>query len=181
MNIEIAGEVVGINETLYSVEVMRTSGNSDIILCQTCGNCAEIGDIVHIKGTIKSTYYKKHLIVYVDVEDLHIMSESIIPTTNKALLSGIVVMNPYMKRSTLNKILICNSMIFTDGRNYIPFIAWGSNAHILNDMKCGTRIEIEGRFQRRIYNNGNKHGEAYEVSCYRIEEVNDDDNENMQN
>lgn len=60
--------------------------------------------------------------------------------------------------------------------DYIPVIAWGGYAKKIKDCKIGTKIEILGRLQSRIYEKVSDSGETvekvvYEVSSNRIIDV----------
>lgn len=99
---------------------------------------------------------------------------------NKIFLEGYICKEPIYRKTPLGReiadILLAVNRPY--GKNdYIPCVAWGRNARYSERLKIGTKIKIYGRIQSREYRK--KLSEvnyemrvAYEVSIFKIEEVN---------
>ena len=52
--------------------------------------------------------------------------------------------------------------------DYIPAIAWGRNARFVKDLPVGTKLEIEGRIQSRIYQKKLSETQTGQRTAYEI-------------
>ena len=133
----------------------------------------KVGKYVGISGKIRTEHRqdkenpkKSHLFIYGYAEDVLILSEEdykfLDNERNMFEAEGYVCKKPVF-RQTISKRLITDLLIAVNGRtrsNYIPCIAWGSNAKMASRLAVGDKIYLSGRFQSRNYTK--KNGDSYE-------------------
>lgn len=136
----------------------------------------EVGASVEIEGTMRSfnnktgegnRLYLSVLAKSITVTDL--------PAENRVELSGALCKEPIYRRTPLGR-EICDMMLAVPrlyGKaDYLPIIAWGSQARIASELKIGDRVSIDGRFQSRQYikviDDVSYEKVAYEISATRI-------------
>jgi primosomal replication protein N len=94
---------------------------------------------------------------------------------NRVILKGTICKPPALRRTPLGR-SICDVMLAVSRRydraDYLPVIAWGQLAQIVSRKKVGEALEIEGRFQSRMYTkliDGVPHQKtAFEVSVMHL-------------
>ena len=95
---------------------------------------------------------------------------------NDITLNGYICKSPIYRTTPFNR-QICDILLAVNrGFNksdYIPCIAWGSNAFFASALKVGTNIIVKGRLQSRDYDKQLEDGSidkrtAYEVSVGTI-------------
>lgn len=73
---------------------------------------------------------------------------------NRVYLSGTLCKAPNLRRTPMGR-EICDIMLAVNrhsGRSdYLPVIAWGSQARAAARWPVGTKVELEGRLQSRVY------------------------------
>ncbi len=73
---------------------------------------------------------------------------------NKILLKGFLCKAPVYRTTPFKReiadILLAVNRAYSKS-DYIPAIAWGRNARFVRDLPVGTKLEIEGRIQSRLY------------------------------
>lgn len=179
------------------VKVMRLSGTEDMVpvivpeFCLT-DTMDATGRKVSVSGTFQSQNYraegKAHLdlflyadqFLFADEQEGDRDSVGDMKTNNRVLLEGYLCKQPRYRRTPLGReiadFLLAINETGTRRSFYIPCIAWGRNACLMDRMHTGDCVRLEGRIQSREYI---KHiqGEdgkeecrmvAYEISCQHI-------------
>ena len=193
-------EVYGESFYVFSLEIPRLSGTSDIIPITVSdrlltGETLEVGKKIIVKGQFRSynTYEnnRNKLILTVFAKD--IMDESEMEeqqeegneeiVSNEVVLNGFICKPPIYRQTPFKReiadILLAVNRAYNKS-DYIPCIAWGRNARFCQNMKVGTCVRIVGRVQSRNYEKKLEDGTveqrvAYEVSIGSLEIVNEND------
>lgn len=155
------------DEKFYSanVEVKRAgSENVDTIPVSISEKIVKIEDLVPgIKVTVTGQFrsfnkideetQRRHLILSVFCKDIVIESDDAVDS-NEITLCGYICKLPNFRRTPMGReitdllVAVNRSYGKTD---YIPCIAWGRNAKFTYSMELGTKIDLVGRIQSRIY------------------------------
>lgn len=189
-NVTIAGEVrtnpetynyCGENFYSFSVAVKRDSGVEDIIpvnVSQVLIKNVKVGDKVCLVGQIrtynKSQDGKSRLIIILFVQSV----KEYINDLNEVELTGYFCKNPVYRTTPLGRD-ICDIILAVNRErrksDYVPCIVWGRTAALISNLNVGAKVNVQGRFQSRVYekktDDGNKKFTAYEVSINRIQEA----------
>lgn len=98
-------------------------------------------------------------------------------TTNELSLVGYICKDPVYRTTPFNR-QICDVLLAVNRPNfnksdYIPCILWGRNAKFIQNQPVGTKVNLTGRIQSRVYRKEVSEGvfeerTAYEVSCQSI-------------
>ena len=185
-NFEFSHEVFG--EGFYTVMLAseRLSRREDTIPIMVSDRLIDVkedwtGKFVRISGQFRS--YNKHegekkrLVLSVFVRELEDITEERdfgLEDENLISLDGYICKQPIYRKTPLGReiadILLAVNRPYGKS-DYIPLIAWGRNARFASTLEVGTRLQIEGRIQSRIYYKRMENGEpepiervAYEVS-----------------
>ena len=162
----------------FELEVIRRSGNSDILNCviPSCyADRVKVDDSVGLDGEIRTRNEivdeetgKKRLIVYIFVKEV---DGFIGYHNNEAVVYGYICKKP-VYRTTPSGREICDLIIASNrasGRSdYIPTIAWGRTAERLSALDVGTGIEVHGRMQSRTYTKVLDDGSSIEKIAYEL-------------
>ena len=142
-----------------------------------------MGPVVRVSGQFQS--YNKHegernrLILSVFVREFEEYElPELIEEENHISLDGFICKQPIYRKTPLGReiadILIAVNRPYGKS-DYIPCIAWGRNARFAGGLEVGTRLQIFGRIQSRIYHKKMENGEpepiertAYEVSVSKL-------------
>ena len=166
----------------------RTSGYRDIIPAMVSERLIDVkadwmGRFVRVSGQFQS--YNKHegernrLILSVFVREFEEYElPELIEEENHISLDGFICKQPIYRKTPLGReiadILIAVNRPYGKS-DYIPCIAWGRNARFAGGLEVGTRLQIFGRIQSRIYHKKMENGEpepiertAYEVSVSKL-------------
>lgn len=166
----------------------RTSGYRDIIPVMVSERLIDVkadwmGRFVRVSGQFQS--YNKHegernrLILSVFVREFEEYElPELIEEENHISLDGFICKQPIYRKTPLGReiadILIAVNRPYGKS-DYIPCIAWGRNARFAGGLEVGTRLQIFGRIQSRIYHKKMENGEpepiertAYEVSVSKL-------------
>lgn len=189
-NVTIAGEVrtnpetyncCGENFYSFSVAVKRDSGVEDIIpvnVSHVLIKNVKVGDKVCLVGQIrtynKSQDGKSRLIIILFVQSV----KEYINDLNEVELTGYFCKNPVYRTTPLGRD-ICDIILAVNRErrksDYVPCIVWGRTAALISNLNVGAKVNVQGRFQSRVYekktDDGNKKFTAYEVSINRIQEA----------
>lgn len=167
----------------FNLSVARLSGQNDIIPITIAKNLVEIyeikqGDMIAVRGQFRSfnkiENEKRKLILSVFVKEICDWDESANP--NVIELNGFVC-KPVIYRTTPFSREICDVLLAVNRKfnksDYIPCIAWGSNAQVVSQMGVPSNLKIIGRIQSREYNkmlndNSLTTKTAYEVSISKL-------------
>ena len=197
-NFEFSHEVYG--EGFYTAMLAseRTSGQKDIIPIMISDRLVDtgaewIGQFVRVSGQFRS--YNKHeerrnhlkLSVFVMEWETWEDDGTIRPSDESQIfLDGYICKQPNYRETPLGReisdILLAVNRPYGKS-DYIPCICWGRNARFAGDLEVGTRLKIEGRIQSREYQKRISDDEfetrtAYEVSIFKMEMVEETEEEN---
>lgn len=185
-------------ETFYElkINVARLSGVVDKIPVTISKNLVESqrfelkkGNKIALGGEFRSRNFqedgKSHLILTLFAKEF-LSGESIDEReTNKIFLSGFLCKKPSYRDTPFGR-QICDILLAVNRphkkkSDYIPCIIWGRNAVFVKDLEVGTKINLTGRIQSRIYTKNHEDGTttehtAYEISVnnFKIEKQSDD-------
>ena len=177
----------------FPLDVKRLSGKSDKInitlsekLLKIC-NIAP-GEFVEISGQFRSynnfTGVGSKLILTLFAHDiLSITEENLYDNPNSIYLNGYIC-KPTVYRTTpfgreITDIILAVNRSYGKS-DYIPCIAWGSNAKFASCLNVGDNIEIFGRIQSREYQKKLSEDEvitktAFEISVTKLDLINDEE------
>lgn len=135
------------------------------------------GDEIGVEGEFRSynklENEKSKLILHVFAKEIFNVSEldEYSLQTNYVNITGFVCKAP-VYRVTPFKREICDVLIAVNRRNnksdYLPCIFWGRNAKFMESQPVGSKINLEGRIQSRIYTKKFDDGSVEEKTAYEI-------------
>lgn len=155
------------DEKFYTayVTIHRTgSENTDVIpvtISEKLINVADLicGTKVSIFGQFRSfnkvdeETQKRHLILSVFCKDISIVDDEV-EDVNDITICGYICKSPNFRRTPkgrdITDLLIAVNRSY-NRTDYIPCIAWGRNAKFTSGMEVGTKLDLVGRIQSRIY------------------------------
>ncbi|MBE5746083.1 MAG: single-stranded DNA-binding protein [Clostridiales bacterium] len=176
--------VIGENFYEFDLEVPRLSDSSDIIpitISEKLFNKEDlkVDSIFALNGQFRSynklVENKSKLMLTVFVREVIDVNTDKNP--NIINLKGYLCKEPVF-RTTPFKREICDILLAVNRAynksDYIPCIAWGRNARFVKNLPVGTKLNIEGRIQSRIYQKKLSDDEivnktAYEISISKID------------
>jgi len=176
--------VIGENFYEFDLEVPRLSDSSDIIpitISEKLFNKEDLKEnsIFALNGQFRSynklVENKSKLMLTVFVREVIDVNTDKNP--NIINLKGYLCKEPVF-RTTPFKREICDILLAVNRAynksDYIPCIAWGRNARFVKNLPVGTKLNIEGRIQSRIYQKKLSDDEivnktAYEISISKID------------
>lgn len=187
-------------ESFYELvlEVRRLSDTYDYIPVTISerslkGTEIQKGDEIGVEGEFRSynklENEKSKLILHVFAKEVYFGDEidCLGSNSNEVNLTGFVCKDP-VYRVTPFKREICDVLIAVNRRNgksdYIPCIFWGRNAKYMEAQPVGTKINIEGRIQSRVYTKKHDDGSveertAYEISVSRLKNLDEADSSSL--
>ena len=138
------------------------------------------GDYVNFGGELRSYNKvvdgKSRLILSFFVKEI-LSEQEFEGNTNSLSLTGFICKTPVFRTTPFNR-QICDILLAVNRPNfnksdYIPCILWGRNAKYIQHQKIGTKVNIQGRIQSRLYRKEIESGQivertAYEVSCQKL-------------
>ena len=165
----------------FPLEVMRLSGNSDIIniivrremlgALDTDG-CGKI----RVTGQVRSYNNRRgegaRLVITVLAKELAPCGDE---DANAVTLRGTLCKAPNLRSTPMGRD-ICDMMVAVNRRygrsDYLPCICWGLKAREAAEWGVGTQIEVIGRLQSRTYvkmtDNGPTEKTAFEISASEV-------------
>lgn len=167
--------------------VERLSATNDILpftisekLMRAYNLSLESGQKVCFGGELRSYNKmidgKSRLILSFFVKEI-LSNENFDGVSNELSLTGFICKTPVFRTTPFNR-QICDILLAVNRPNfnksdYIPCILWGRNAKFIQNQKVGTKLELTGRIQSRVYRKELETGvteerTAYEVSCQKI-------------
>lgn len=171
------------------IEIERLSDNVDILpftisekLVRAYNLKLEKGEEFAFGGELRSYNRnidgKSRLILSFFVKEVlnreHLFDEN----TNMLHLVGFICKEPNYRITPFNReicdVLLAVNRIMFNKSDYIPCILWGRNAKLIQNQKVGTKIDILGRIQSRVYKKEVSEGvfeekTAYEVSVQKLQ------------
>lgn len=187
---EFSHTVIGENFYEFDLEVPRLSDSSDIIPITISEKLFKKDElkpnaIISLNGQFRSYNKlvdgKSKLMLTVFVRELVQVDTNQNP--NIINLKGFLCKEPVF-RTTPFKREICDILLAVNRAynksDYIPCIAWGRNARFVKDLPVGTKLDIEGRIQSRVYQKKLSDDEivnktAYEISISKINIIEKDE------
>ena len=170
----------------YQIDLIvpRLSGEKDIIPVNFPSSMVENkveGDQIAILGQFRSKNTptesgrnKLELVVYAlsEIEPDTVEERD----SNLIMLSGFICKNPIYRVTPFGREISDLLVAVNRGHkksDYLPCIAWSTNAQIASKLVVGDAVEIVGRVQSRLYNKKLDNGEvvtktAYEVSIIKL-------------
>ena len=166
----------------FDLEVERLSGQTDIIPIIVNKKLCVMFDIrrgsnISVQGQFRSHNQivdgKRKLVLMVFAKEIGEFDNE--KNSNTIELEGYIC-KPAIYRTTPFAREICDVLVAVNRNynksDYIPCIAWGTNAQIVSNMQVATKLKIEGRVQSRIYNKSIGDNvvtkTAYEVSISKL-------------
>jgi len=97
---------------------------------------------------------------------------------NQLILTGILCKPPILRCTPLGR-EICDMILAVNRRygraDYLPCIAWGSQAKACGTLRIGDAVRVEGRLQSRSYrkvvNGVSEERTAFEISIIKLEQM----------
>ena len=170
----------------YQIDLIvpRLSGEKDIIPVNFPSSMLENksdGDEIAILGQFRSKNTptesgknKLELVVYAlsEIEPDTVEERD----SNIIMLSGFICKNPIYRVTPFGREISDLLVAVNRGHkksDYLPCIAWSTNAQIASKLSVGDAVEIVGRVQSRLYNKKLENGDivtktAYEVSIIKL-------------
>lgn len=166
-----------------SLTIPRLSGESDVLTINMPENMVQnknIGDEIALLGQFRSKNVfdgvksKLELTVYalseLDPESVEDRSSNII------MITGFVCKQPVYRVTPFGREIADILVAVNRGHkksDYLPCIAWSTNAQVASSLNVGDKIEIMGRIQSRNYQKKLNNGDtlrkiAYEVSITKL-------------
>ena len=197
-------EIYGESFYVFSLEILRLSGNSDIIPITVSERLIKEDTLTEgkkllVKGQFRSynSYEneKNRLILTVFAKDIVELEENeeeeeneIVKKdtiTNEVVLVGFICKKPIYRQTPFGReisdLLLAVNRAYNKS-DYIPCIAWGRNARFCQNLEVGAQVKIVGRVQSRTYEKKHEDGTvetrvAYEVSVGSLEVIEEKDDE----
>ena len=177
-NPEYSHTVVGENFYEFLLEVPRLSDSSDIIPITISEklftkDSIKVDTLIALSGQFRSYNKlidgKSKLMLTVFVREITNVDANKNP--NIITLKGFLCKEPIF-RTTPFKREICDILLAVNRAynksDYIPCIAWGRNARFVKNLPVGTKLEIEGRIQSRVYQKKLNEDEVVNKTAYEI-------------
>lgn len=169
---------------IFPITVPRLSGAEDIINIvadEEVLDAAQLNDgqTLAVTGELRSYNNKRgigsRLVITVLAQEVEFSDGE---PENIVQLTGALCKEPVYRRTPLGRD-ITDLMLAVSRRynrtDYLPVIAWGSQAAEVSELAVGTRISITGRIQSRGYikviNGENVERTAFEISAVNIEVI----------
>lgn len=165
------------------IKVSRLSGVIDTIPVTVSKNLIESqkfdlkkGNKIALSGEFRSRNFqedgKSHLILTLFAKEILSADNINEKETNKIFLSGFLCKKPSYRDTPFGR-QICDILLAVNRphkkkSDYIPCIIWGRNAVFVKDLEVGTKMNLIGRIQSRIYTKNHEDGTATEHTAYEI-------------
>lgn len=181
-DMEYSHSVKGEDFFKSAMEIKRLSDKVDILnLTVPMKFCDFIkpGGYYTVKGQLRTynRFFENRTCLVLTVFVKEVKECHVTVCQNDIKLNGFICKAPVYRTTPFNR-QICDILLAVNrGFNksdYIPCIAWGSNAFFSSGLTVGTNVIIKGRLQSRDYEKVKEDGEterktAYEVSVSSIE------------
>ena len=177
-SLTISHEVM--NEPFYAgtLLVKRLSGAVDRLPVTIPGKLLAVSEVDYNKLMLMSGQVRSYnkvvdgsgrLMVTLFVQSMAETAEN--DTMNKVTLTG-VLCKPPIYRSTPFGREICDMMLAVNrafGKSdYIPCIAWRRTARFASGLNVGDHVQLQGRFQSRVYQKQLPDGTVQERTAYEV-------------
>ena len=164
------------NYYIFEMGILRNSNYEDKIkvVSKEC-NFININNYIQVKGRF-SSYNKKRedgtskLFLFVKAEQITFLSFE--ENLNKLEIEGYIVKKPSYRITPLGReicdVLIACNIEDTKKSEYIPVICWDTAAKPVSELSIGSKLNIFGRIQSRVYTKNNQDMIAYELSAIKV-------------
>jgi len=167
----------------FLLEVPRLSGVVDEIPVTMAKNIADSYSInpskglkIALCGEFRSRNLqdegKSHLILFFFVKEVSNKEQINQADINKISLTGYLCKAPVYRDTPFGRqicdILLAVNRAHNKKSDYIPCIIWGRNAVYIKNMPVGTKINLSGRIQSRVYNKQDENGNITKRKAYEI-------------
>lgn len=162
----------------FNLDVPRLSDSSDIIPITISEKLLlnkdfSLNSVVALTGQFRSYNKvvdgKSKLMLTVFVREVCDVDTNKNP--NLITLKGFLCKEPIFRTTPFKReitdILLAVNRAYNKS-DYIPAIAWGRNARFVKDLSVGTKLEIEGRIQSRIYQKKLSETQTEQRTAYEI-------------
>ncbi len=162
----------------FNLDVPRLSDSSDIIPITISEKLLlnkdfSLNSVVALTGQFRSYNKvvdgKSKLMLTVFVREVCDVDTNKNP--NLITLKGFLCKEPIFRTTPFKReitdILLAVNRAYNKS-DYIPAIAWGRNARFVKDLPVGTKLEIEGRIQSRIYQKKLSETQTEQRTAYEI-------------
>lgn len=162
----------------FNLDVPRLSDSSDIIPITISEKLLlnkdfSLNSVVALTGQFRSYNKvvdgKSKLMLTVFVREVCDIDTNKNP--NLITLKGFLCKEPIFRTTPFKReitdILLAVNRAYNKS-DYIPAIAWGRNARFVKDLPVGTKLEIEGRIQSRIYQKKLSETQTEQRTAYEI-------------
>lgn len=159
---EYSHKVLGEKFYSFTLEVKRKSGTVDSLVCvapELLINNIEENSRIEINGEIRTRSVedengKKHLSLSVFCNSIEVTDEDY--DANEVEVVGFTCKKATLRetpngREVSECLIASNRERVSHKSDYIPFIAWGRNAHRLYETNVGQKLNLTGRLQSRVY------------------------------
>ncbi|HHV38811.1 MAG TPA: single-stranded DNA-binding protein [Tepidimicrobium sp.] len=195
--IEFSHEVYGEGFYNFKVEAPRLSESVDILRVTVSERLITnmeltVGSYVELHGQLRS--YNRYidnasrLILTVFTREIRLLTDEedrkeLLKQPNEIYLDGYICKKPVYRTTPFGReitdLLLAVNRPYNKS-DYIPCIAWGRNARFCENLLVGDHIKIWGRIQSREYqkryDDRVETRVAYEVSIFRLEYIENDNN-----
>lgn len=195
--IEFSHEVYGEGFYNFKVEAPRLSESVDILRVTVSERLITnmeltVGSYVELHGQLRS--YNRYidnasrLILTVFTREIRLLADEedrkeLLKQPNEIYLDGYICKKPVYRTTPFGReitdLLLAVNRPYNKS-DYIPCIAWGRNARFCENLLVGDHIKIWGRIQSREYqkryDDRVETRVAYEVSIFRLEYIENDNN-----
>ena len=185
---EFSHEIMGENFYDLTISVARLSGQHDLIPITVSdrlmdGVDFEIGNLIGLIGQFRSYNKivdgKSKLVLRVFVREICECDEK---SPNLIEIEGYVCKQPVYRTTPFKReiadLLVAVNRAYNKS-DYIPAIAWGSNARYASTFRVGAKLHLVGRIHSRLYQKALDDGTveervAYEVSITKFDAVSEE-------
>lgn len=186
------GELKELCKTTLKVE--RLSSECDyvpVVMTKSMAESKKVGQTLAVLGEYRSrniktqTKSKLELVVLAlsELETSSVLSDA----SNIVSLTGFVCKNVIYRTTPFGRDISDILLAVNRGHNksdYIPCIAWSTNALVASKFVVGDMLSIIGRIQSRVYHKKLDSGEiedkiAYEISIIKIEKLKNSERERL--
>ncbi|NLJ78824.1 MAG: single-stranded DNA-binding protein [Tissierellia bacterium] len=196
--IEFSHEMYGEGFYNFKVKVPRLSDSVDILQITVSERLITNMDLsidtyVKLHGQLRS--YNRYidnasrLILTVFTREIRVLDDEqergeLLKQPNEIYLDGYICKKPIYRTTPFGReitdLLLAVNRPYNKS-DYIPCIAWGRNARFCENLSVGDHIKIWGRIQSREYQKRHNDDDietrvAYEVSIFKLEYIENDNN-----
>ena len=173
-------EVYGEGFYTFRISSERLSDKADILPVTVSERLIDkellqVGARVDITGQLRSynnyNSKKNRLVLTVFARELRLMADGEEKSENQIFLNGFICKAPIYRKTPFGReisdILVAVNRAYNKS-DYIPCIAWGRTARFASSLNVGDRVQLQGRFQSRVYQKQLPDGTVQERTAYEV-------------